>query len=124
MSYRTVLTVAAVLSFLYGIGFMLLPGPISSLYAVELTDSGRYVAQIYGATLFSFGLLVRTAPPSPQGRPDPSRHGVAATEAISERIRQEGDHLLDLPGSDQGGWIGPIKALLELPHDPQPGRVR
>ena len=57
MNYRTVLTVAAILSFLYGIGFMLLPGPLSSLYDVELTDSGRYVAQMYGATLFCFGLL-------------------------------------------------------------------
>ena len=57
MNYRTVLTVAAILSFLYGIGFMLLPGQLSSLYDVELTHSGRYVAQMYGATLFCFGLL-------------------------------------------------------------------
>ena len=57
MTYRTVLTVAAVLSFLFGIGFMLMPGQVSSLYNVELDESGRYIAQLYGATLFSFGLL-------------------------------------------------------------------
>lgn len=57
MNYRTVLTVAAILSFVYGIGFMLVPGPLASLYSVELADSGRYIARLYGATLFGFGLL-------------------------------------------------------------------
>jgi hypothetical protein len=57
MTYRTVLTVAAILSFLYGIGFMLVPGQLSSVYNVSLDDAGRYVAQMYGATLFCFGVL-------------------------------------------------------------------
>jgi hypothetical protein len=57
MNYRTVLTVAAVLSFLFGIGFILMPGQLVTFYGVELDDTGRYVAQLYGATLFGFGLL-------------------------------------------------------------------
>ena len=57
MTYRNVLTVAAVLSILYGLSFMLLPGPLVSLYNVQLNDAGRYIAQLYGATLFGFGLL-------------------------------------------------------------------
>lgn len=57
MTYRTVLTVAAVLSVLFGIGFMLLPGPLTALYDVQLDDPGRFVGQLYGVTLFGFGLL-------------------------------------------------------------------
>src|SRR5512138_2115476 len=57
MTYRNVLTVAAVLSVLYGLSFMLLPGPLVTLYNVQLDDAGRYIARLYGATLFGFGLL-------------------------------------------------------------------
>ena len=57
MTYRNVLTVSAILSFLFGLGFMLMPGPLVALYGVEANDVGRYVGQLYGATLFGFGLL-------------------------------------------------------------------
>ena len=57
MTYRTVLTVAAILSFLFGLGFMFIPGQLVTLYGVQLDDVGRYIAQLYGATLFGFGLL-------------------------------------------------------------------
>ena len=57
MNYRTVLTVAAILSFLFGIGFILMPVQVAGFYNVALDDAGRYIAQLYGATLFGFGLL-------------------------------------------------------------------
>lgn len=57
MTYRNVLTVAAILSFLFGLGFMLIPGPLVTLYNVQLDEAGRLVGQLYGATLFGFGLL-------------------------------------------------------------------
>lgn len=57
MTYRNVLTVAAILSFLFGLGFMLMPGQLVTFYGVEVNDTGRYIAQLYGATLFGFGLL-------------------------------------------------------------------
>ena len=57
MTYRTILTVAAILSFLFGIGFVLMPGQLVTLYNVALDDAGRYIAQLYGATLLGFGLL-------------------------------------------------------------------
>lgn len=57
MNFKNVQTVAAVLSILYGLGFMLFAGPLVTLYNVQLNDAGRYVAQLYGATLFGFGLL-------------------------------------------------------------------
>jgi hypothetical protein len=57
MSYRNVLTVSAILSFLFGLGFMLMPGQLVTYYGVELDEAGRFTGQLYGATLFGFGLL-------------------------------------------------------------------
>lgn len=57
MTYKNALTVAAVLSFLFGLGFMLMPGQVITFYGVEVNDVGRYIAQLYGATLLGFGLL-------------------------------------------------------------------
>ena len=57
MTYKNVLTVSAILSFLFGIGFMLMPSQLVMFYGVEVNDVGRYIAQLYGATLFGYGLL-------------------------------------------------------------------
>ena len=57
MTYRNVLTVSAILSFLFGLGFMLMPGQLVTLYNVQLDDAGRFVGQLYGVTLFGFGVL-------------------------------------------------------------------
>jgi hypothetical protein len=57
MTYKNVLTVSAVLSFLFGLGFMLMPGTLVTFYNVELNDAGQFVGQLYGLTLFGFGLL-------------------------------------------------------------------
>ena len=57
MTYRNVLTVSAILSFLFGLGFMFMPGQLVTFYNVQLNDTGQFVGQLYGATLFGFGLL-------------------------------------------------------------------
>jgi hypothetical protein len=57
MTYRNVLTVGAILSFLYGLGVMLIPAQLVTLYNLQTNDVGAFIAQLYGATLFGFGLL-------------------------------------------------------------------
>jgi hypothetical protein len=57
MSYKNVLTVGAVLSFIYGLGVMLIPAQLVTLYNLQTNDVGAFIAQLYGATLFGFGLL-------------------------------------------------------------------
>lgn len=57
MSYKNVLTVGAILSFLYGLGVMLIPAQLVTLYCLQTNDVGAFTAQLYGATLFGFGLL-------------------------------------------------------------------
>jgi hypothetical protein len=36
---------------------MLMPGTLVTFYNVELNDAGQFVGQLYGLTLFGFGLL-------------------------------------------------------------------
>ncbi len=57
MSYRNVLTLASIIAFIFGLGFMLMPGQLVRFYNVELTPPGALIAQLYGATLLSFGVL-------------------------------------------------------------------
>jgi hypothetical protein len=57
MSYRNILTLASIIAFIFGLGFMLMPGQLVRSYNVELTPPGALIAQLYGATLLSFGVL-------------------------------------------------------------------
>lgn len=57
MNYRNLLTIAAILGFLFGLGFVLMPGTLTSLYNVQLAPAGILIAQLYGGTLLGFGLL-------------------------------------------------------------------
>ena len=57
MSYRNVLSIASVIAFIFGLGFMLMPGQLVRFYNVELTPPGALISQLYGATLLSFGVL-------------------------------------------------------------------
>ncbi len=57
MTYKNVLTVSAILGFLYGLGFMFIPGQLVSFYSVTLNDSGLFVSQLFGAALLGFGVL-------------------------------------------------------------------
>lgn len=57
MTYRNLLTIASIIALIFGLGFILMPGQLVSFYNVELTPAGILIAQLYGATLLSFGLL-------------------------------------------------------------------
>jgi hypothetical protein len=57
MTYRNLLTIASIIAFIFGLGVILMPGQLVSFYNVQLTDAGILIAQLYGGTLFSFGLL-------------------------------------------------------------------
>ena len=57
MSYRNILTLASIIAFIFGLGFMLMPGQLVRFYNVELQPPGALIAQLYGATLLSFGVL-------------------------------------------------------------------
>ena len=57
MTYRNLLTISSIIAAIFGLGFILMPGQLVSFYNVQLTGAGILIAQLYGGTLFSFGLL-------------------------------------------------------------------
>ena len=57
MTYRNFTTFAAVVAFLFALGFILMPARLLSFYNVTLNDAGLLIAQLFGATLLGYGLL-------------------------------------------------------------------
>jgi len=57
MTYKNFVTFAAVVAFVFGLGFILMPAPLVSFYNVTLNDAGILIARLFGATLFGYGLL-------------------------------------------------------------------
>jgi hypothetical protein len=49
--------VSGVLALGFGLGFVLLPGPLAAIYGLELSPSGLYMARLLGVELTGFGLL-------------------------------------------------------------------
>jgi hypothetical protein len=47
----------AVVEFVFGIGFVLIPVKLGSIFGVELDPGGAYMAQLYG-TVFIFGSIL------------------------------------------------------------------
>lgn len=57
MTLRNFATVASIIAFVFGIGFILVPTPLVSLYNVTLNAGGSFVGQLFGAVLVAFGVL-------------------------------------------------------------------
>lgn len=57
MTYRNILSIAAIIAFIFGLGFILMPRQLVSFYGVELNAAGLLIAQLYGAALLGYGLL-------------------------------------------------------------------
>lgn len=57
MTYRNITTFAAIVAFVFALGFMFMPARLTSFYNVTLDDSGAFVAQLFGASLLGFGVV-------------------------------------------------------------------
>lgn len=57
MTLRNFLTAASIIAFVFGLGFVLIPVQLVSVYNVKLDASGVFVGQLYGAALIGFGVL-------------------------------------------------------------------
>ena len=57
MTYKNFVTFAAVVAFVFGLGFILMPAQLVSFYNVTLNDAGLLIAKLFGATLLGYGLL-------------------------------------------------------------------
>ena len=57
MKLSTMMVIKAVVCLVFGILFVLVPGPLMSIYGVSLGSGGILVARLYGASLFGNLLL-------------------------------------------------------------------
>jgi hypothetical protein len=57
MSLRTFLTIAAVVALVYGVGLILVPGTMDSMYGLSVGASERLISQLFGVTLLALGLI-------------------------------------------------------------------
>jgi hypothetical protein len=58
MTLRTFFTVLAVLSFLFGIGFVLAPGQVLANYGIENSPALALMGRLFGATLLTLGVIL------------------------------------------------------------------
>ena len=52
MKLKTMLVIKAIVCLVFGILFLLLPGPLMAFFGVTLGSGGIFVARLYGASLF------------------------------------------------------------------------
>ena len=57
MKFSTFLVIAAVVAAIFGVAFVLVTGPLLSLYGITLDKAGTLVAQLFGAALIGFAVL-------------------------------------------------------------------
>jgi hypothetical protein len=57
MTPKNFLTAVAVVVLAFGLGFVLVPDTVATLYGLALDPVGRFVAQLLGATLLGFAVL-------------------------------------------------------------------
>ena len=57
MSYRNILAIAAIIAFIFGLGFVFMPTQLLAFYDVEVNAAGALIGQLFGAALLGFGVL-------------------------------------------------------------------
>jgi len=112
MNYRNVVTASAVVSIVYGLLVVLLPGQAVRLYSVELTPPGLYVAQLFGSSLLGFGLLNWFAR---QFQEDSVQKSVLTANLVSSALGAIFSLIAQLggvPGANALGWSTVVLYLL------------
>jgi ABC-type transport system involved in multi-copper enzyme maturation permease subunit len=57
MSYKNITTVASIVAFVFGLGFVFMPAQLTTFYNVTLNEGGIFIGQLFGAALIGFGVL-------------------------------------------------------------------
>jgi ABC-type transport system involved in multi-copper enzyme maturation permease subunit len=57
MTYKNFTTVASIVAFVFGLGFILMPAQLTGYYNVTLNEGGIFIGQLFGAALLGFGVL-------------------------------------------------------------------
>ena len=57
MNFKNIMVISTVLALGFGIGFLIFPSPLASLYGLKLSHSGVFIGRLLGAELIGYGLL-------------------------------------------------------------------
>ena len=57
MKLSTLFTINAIVAFLFGLAFVLIPELVLSLYGVTLSVNGIYISRLLGAAFLGFGVI-------------------------------------------------------------------
>ena len=57
MKLNALFTIAAVLTVLFGIGFVVMPDTLLSFYGVTMNEAGLYTARLLGAEFLAFAII-------------------------------------------------------------------
>ena len=77
------LVITAVIACLFGLAFVLIPGPLVSLYGNALSPGGLFLARLFGAALLGFAILTLLARKAEQSE---ARKAIILSLFISEAI--------------------------------------
>ena len=61
MKLRTLMVINTVISAVFGIAFVLIPGKVLSLYGVQPSPALHYMGQLFGVSLVTFAVLTWSA---------------------------------------------------------------
>lgn len=110
MKLNTLILIMAVLSLLWGAGFILLPSPMWAMYGLDLDSSGIYISRELGAIFFTLGMILWLA------RNDPGLQiqraiaiGLFIGNALGFIVTLVGQFLADVSVM---GWVGAVLYLL------------
>lgn len=57
MTYKNITTFAAIVAFVFALGFIFMPAQLTSFYNVTLNEGGVLIGQLFGAALLGFAVL-------------------------------------------------------------------
>ena len=83
MKLSTLFTINAIVAFLFGLTFVLVPGTAISFYGITLSLGGTIVAQLYGASLLGYAVLTWSARNAGESE---ARNAIVLAMFLSETI--------------------------------------
>jgi hypothetical protein len=61
MNMKTLMIVNAIITIVFGVAFVLVPGQLASLYGISADEPTKYIGQLFGAALIGLAVLTWTA---------------------------------------------------------------
>ena len=111
MKLSYLMAVKAVICVVFGIGFVLIPGPMLSLYGVTLNPGGTMMTQLFGAAFILLSILLwfaRNAPGS-----DVALRAIVLAVVVGDTIGFIVALLAQLSGATNAlGWVTVVLYLL------------